>query len=100
MRLKLGWKRPPVTPSIRSITRSRSRMAYMSGVGAPSSDGKEHRKMRWLEMRDISERITRMYCARSGASTPISRSAATMNGTSLANPETQSMRLTSAVIWP
>ncbi len=81
------------------MTRSRSRMAYMSGVGAPSSDGKEHRKTRWLEMRDSSERITRMYWARSGGSMPIRRSAATMNGISLANPEIQSMRLTSAVIW-
>jgi hypothetical protein len=100
MRLKLGWKRAPVTPSIRSISRSRSRMAYMSGVGAPNSEGNEHMKTRWLEMRNSSDRITRMYCARGGASIPMRRSAATMNGTSLANPEIQSMRLTSAVIWP
>ena len=50
-------------------------------------------------MRNISVRISRMYCARSGASTPISRSAATMKGTSLAKPDTQSMRFTRAVIW-
>ena len=50
-------------------------------------------------MRNSSDRITRMYCARAGGSIPMRRSAATMNGTSLANPETQSMRFTRAVIW-
>ena len=99
MRLKFGWKRPPVTPSIRSMSRSRSRMAYIRGVGAPNSAGNEQRNTRWFEMRNSSDRITLMYWARSGASTPMSRSAATMKGTSLANPEIQSMRLTSAVIW-
>jgi hypothetical protein len=41
MRLKFGWKRPPVTVSMRSSTRSRSRRACISGVGAPSSRGND-----------------------------------------------------------
>ena len=53
---------------------------------------------RWEEMRAISLRMRRIHCARSGGSISISRSAATMNGTSLAKPDTQSMRLTMVVI--
>ena len=49
-------------------------------------------------MRAISVRMRRMYCALGGASIPISRSTATMNGISLAKPDTQSMRFTRAVI--
>jgi hypothetical protein len=49
-------------------------------------------------MRAISVRTSRMYWARGGGSISMSRSAATMNGTSLAKPDTQSMRLTSVVI--
>ena len=49
-------------------------------------------------MRDSSVRIVRMYCARGGASMPISCSAAWMNGTSLAKLDSQSMRLISVVI--
>ena len=49
-------------------------------------------------MRDSSVRIVRMYCARGGASMPISISAPAMNGTSFANDDNQSMRLISVVI--
>ena len=70
----------------------------MSGVAAPSSSGYEERNTRWEEMRAISVRMRRMYCARGGGSIPMSRSTATMNGISLAKPDTQSMRFTSAVI--
>ena len=55
--------------------------------------------MRWEEIRAISVRMRRMYWARSGASTPMSFSVATMKGISLAYPETQSIRLIRAVIW-
>ena len=55
--------------------------------------------MKCEEMRAISVRIRRMNWARSGGSTPISLSAATMKGISLAYPDTQSIRLISAVIW-
>ena len=51
-----------------------------------------------LAMRASSKRIVRMYCARGGASISMSFSAARMNGTSLANDESQSIRLTSVVI--
>ncbi len=98
IRLKLGWKRPPVTDSMRSSTRSRSRNANMRGVAAPSSSGNEARNIKCDEMRAISVRIRRTYWARSGTSSSMSRSAATMNGISLAKPDTQSMRLISAVI--
>ena len=40
-----------------------------------------------------------MYWARGGASTPMSCSAAWMNGTSLAKLDSQSIRLISVVIW-
>ena len=49
-------------------------------------------------MRLSSVRMVRMYCARGGASMPISCSAASMNGTSLAKLDSQSMRLMSVVI--
>ena len=49
-------------------------------------------------MRLSSKRIVRMYWARGGASISMSCSAARMNGTSLANDESQSMRLMSVVI--
>ena len=49
-------------------------------------------------MRDSSVRMVRMYCARGGASMPMSCSAASMNGTSLAKLDSQSMRLMSVVI--
>ena len=48
-------------------------------------------------MRDSSKRIVRIHLARSGASTPISSSAARMKGTSLAKLPSQSMRFTSVV---
>ncbi len=48
-------------------------------------------------MRDSSVRIVRMYWARGGAWISISFSAASMNGTSLAKLESQSMRLMSVV---
>ena len=50
-----------------------------------------------LAMRESSNRIVRMCCARGGASISISFSAARMNGTSLAKLPSQSMRLTSVV---
>ena len=50
-------------------------------------------------MRDSSVRIVRMYCARGGASTPMSSSAPWMNGTSLAKLDSQSIRLMRVVIW-
>ena len=50
-----------------------------------------------LAMRAISKRIVRIHCARGGASTSMSCSAARMNGTSLAKLPSQSMRLTSVV---
>ena len=46
-----------------------------------------------LARRDISNRIVRIHWARGGASTPISFSAARMNGTSLAKLPSQSIRL-------
>ena len=49
-------------------------------------------------MRDSSVSTVRMYCARGGASMPISISAPAMNGTSFANDDSQSMRLISVVI--
>ena len=49
-------------------------------------------------MRDSSVRIVRWYCARGGASMPMSCSAAAMNGTSFANDDSQSIRLMSVVI--
>ena len=49
-------------------------------------------------MRESSVRIVRMYCARGGASISISISAPWMNGTSLANELSQSIRLISVVI--
>ena len=50
-----------------------------------------------LATRDISNRIVRIHWARGGASTPMSFSAARMNGTSLAKLPNQSMRLISAL---
>ena len=50
-----------------------------------------------LAIRDSSNRIVRIHCARAGASISISFSAARMNGTSLAKLPSQSMRLTSVV---
>ena len=54
---------------------------------------------RWEEIRAISVSTSLIHCARGGASTPIRRSAATTNGTSLANPDTQSIRLMMVMIW-
>ena len=51
-----------------------------------------------VAMRLSSVRMVRMYCARGGAWMPISCSAASTNGTSLAKLESQSMRLMSVVI--
>ncbi len=51
-----------------------------------------------VAMRLSSVRIVRMYCARGGACTSIRCSAASMNGTSLAKLESQSIRLISVVI--
>ena len=51
-----------------------------------------------VAIRDSSVRIVRRYSARGGASIAISFSAASMNGTSFANDESQSMRLISVVI--
>ncbi len=48
-------------------------------------------------MRLISNRAVRIHWARGGASMSISRSAARMNGTSLAKLPSQSMRFTSVV---
>ena len=48
-------------------------------------------------MRESSVRVVRIHLARGGASTPMSCSAASMNGTSLAKLESQSMRLMSVV---
>jgi hypothetical protein len=50
-----------------------------------------------LARRAISNRIVRMWRARGGASISIRRSAARMNGTSLAKLPNQSMRFTSVV---
>ena len=50
-----------------------------------------------LAMRLSSKRIVRIHCARGGASTSISCSAARMNGTSLAKLPSQSMRFTNVV---
>ena len=50
-----------------------------------------------VAIRDSSVRMVRMYCARGGASMPMSSSAPCMNGTSLAKLDSQSMRLMSVV---
>ena len=50
-----------------------------------------------LAIRLISKKIVRIHWARGGASTSMSFSAARMNGTSLANEPSQSMRLISVV---
>ena len=97
MRSKFGWNRPPVADSIRLRTYSRSRNARKTGVIAPSCTPRSPRKSDTLAMRDSSKRIVRIHCARGGASTPISFSAAKMNGTSLAKLPSQSIRLMSVV---
>ena len=70
----------------------RGRGAQLERVG-----GHEHQV--GGDPRNISVRISLIHWARSGGSTPMSALTASMKGTSLANPETQSMRLTSVVIW-
>ena len=50
-------------------------------------------------MRDSSKNRVRIHWARGGASMPISCSQARMNGTSLAKLPSQSIRLTSVLIW-
>ncbi len=50
-------------------------------------------------MRPISKSRVRIHWARGGASTPISFSAARMNGTSLQKLPSQSIRLIRVVIW-
>ena len=97
MRSKFGWKRPPVTASIRLSTCSRSRNARNTGVTAPSWTPRSPRNSVMLAIRESSNRIVRIHWARGGASTSISFSAARMNGTSLAKLPSQSMRLTSVV---
>ena len=97
MRSKFGWKRPPVTDSMRLSTCSRSRKAKNAGVTAPSCTPRSPRNNEMLAMRLSSNRIVRMYWARGGASMSISFSAARMNGTSLAKLPSQSMRLTRVV---
>ena len=97
MRSKLGWKRPPVTASIWFSTNSRSRKAKKTGVTAPSWTPMSPRNSTTLAMRDNSNRAVRIHLARGGASTSMSRSAARMNGTSLAKLPSQSMRLISVV---
>ena len=99
MRSKLGWKRPPVADSIRFRTCSRSRKARNTGVMAPSWVPTSPRNRMRLAWRPSSKKMVRIHWARSGASTPISCSAARMNGTSLQKLPSQSMRLTSVVIW-
>ena len=99
MRSKFGWKRPPVTASIWLSTNSRSRKAKNAGVTAPSCTPMSPRNRMMLARRDISKRSVRIHVARGGASTPMSCSAARMNGTSLAKLPSQSMRFTSVVIW-
>jgi hypothetical protein len=99
MRSKFGWNRPPVTDSMRLSTCSRSRKAKKTGVTAPSCTPRSPRNNVMLAIRDSSNRSVRIHCARGGASTSISFSAARMNGTSLAKLPSQSMRLTRVVIW-
>ena len=50
-------------------------------------------------MRLSSNMIVRIHWARGGASISMSCSAARMNGTSLANDDSQSMRLIRVVTW-
>ena len=97
MRSKFGWKRPPVADSMRFSTYSRSRKAKNTGVMAPNCTPKSPRNKETLAIRDSSNKMVRIHCARGGASTPINFSAAKMNGTSLAKLPSQSMRLTSVV---
>ena len=68
MRSKLGWKRPPVTDSMRLSTCSRSRKAKNTGVTAPSCTPRSPRNSEMLAMRLSSNRIVRMCWARGGAS--------------------------------
>ncbi|CAB4673366.1 unannotated protein [freshwater metagenome] len=97
MRSKFGWKRPPVAPSIRFRTYSRSRNAKNTGVTAPSCTPRSPRNKVTFAIRDNSNKMVRMCCARDGASTPINFSAAKIKGTSFANDPSQSMRFTNAV---
>ncbi len=64
MRSKLGWKRPPVAPSIRLSTYSRSRKARNTGVIAPSCTPRSPRNRLTLAILLSSNRIVRMCCAR------------------------------------
>ena len=93
MRSKLGWKRPPVADSIRLRTYSRSRKAKKTGVMAPSWTPISPMKRVMLAMRLSSKKRVRIHWARGGASTSMRSSAARMNGTSLANEDSQSIRL-------
>ena len=99
MRLKLGWKRPPVArldevedvlAVAEAVERGRERADLEAHLAEEQQEGRD--------AADSSVRIVRMYCARGGASMPMSCSAASMNGTSLAKLDSQSMRLMSVVI--
>jgi hypothetical protein len=59
-----------------SIRSSRSRNAYRNTAIAPTSSPCAPIHSRWFSRRVISSNITRMYCARSGTSTPMSFSIA------------------------
>ena len=97
MRSKFGWKRPPVADSMRFKTYSRSRNAMNTGVIAPNCTPRSPKNSDTFAIRDSSNKMVRIHCARGGASTPINFSAARMNGTSLAKLPNQSMRLISDV---
>jgi hypothetical protein len=68
--------RAPLTASYTSISSSRSRNAYRNSVMAPRSSALEPIHIKWFRMRVISSNSVRMYCARTGASTPSSCSMA------------------------
>ena len=87
-----------MTDSIKSRTLSLSSIAKNIGDRAPISKAYAPLNTKCEAILAISVKIKRMCCALSGTSISINFSVAAIKGISFANPETQSILLTSVVI--